>query len=916
MGDEWKTQSQAGIADSLGWSKAQKEDMKAQEAMLARNKDITYLLQDILQETKFTASRLSKTNQSGPSFHVHKISRWSANDWALDMIGETLVEMQETLETSSIARHSKSPLETSLDNIRESSVTFNEKTMRWHDEQTNLMVKGSDPRVQAAKLKPAPSALEGSAEMVTEKKMGLGVLAGFLEEISTGMKLVVHKLYNADKTSAENKMEGKIADKKDAKNEKKQTSILGGMWDSIKEKGKKSWLAENWGKILLGLTFLFAPLKWIKKLWDWVKVAWDFTKKHPLVAAILALTAYFAGGAFLKAIGLLLLRKTGAGLLKLKDLGKTFLQKRGVGMAGHLTDAQKKMTSARMASKGQLVSQRLGRAAGKTKVVAGRAVEGVKAAGSKVGMKMGSMAQSTKGIFGSIVEKFGKAGKWIMKLGSKLIMPLVTTPVGWAILAGLAIGGLVYVFWDEIKAGLKAALGMMTAAIDKVKSMFSGLDIMAGLKSFLPGWLVDMIGPSKAEAAEDEPVKPKTPEVAKQGFFESDKAFSERVKKTQPESQSLASTSAYTSPTQGQGMGSDDFIDIPGSKVEKVLPIWKEAVKAKKESEALDKAGKFNTPEAEAAREKSRKLFREANELAREGGVAISDKTATVIPTPPRSGFKTKIPQVGVPEKKEPTEGEPSKWLPFGHDKSAFKKQTSFGDRFKNLAKFLWGDKKADGKEATPATGADAKSVELAVKTWVKNRKGRGRKSADREMYQYIQGLIGNQEEARLALLEKKLKSLDTEKVGGSSRWFKRSGFEKEKDAWVVTTPGIRATKDTKGRKAVMHRKGMDKSSSIARAQSGEEGAMEVAKERFPGIKFTARQNPNDQMETIQPANPNQQGATLTAGQQQTANLSGGSAGGNVGINTTTVNNTTLGESTMVVGQQRPVGNPKMVNLT
>jgi hypothetical protein len=64
------------------------------------------------------------------------------------------------------------------------------------------------------------------------------------------------------------------------------------------------------------------------------------------------------------------------------------------------------------------------------------------------------------------------------------------------------------------------------------------------------------------------------------------------------------------------------------------------------------------------------------------------------------------------------------------------------------------------------------------------------------------------------------------------------------------------------------------------------------------------------------PTNPNQQGATLTAGQQQTANLSGGSAGGNVGINTTTVNNTTLGESTMVVGQQRPVGNPKMRNLT
>jgi hypothetical protein len=231
-----------------------------------------------------------------------------------------------------------------------------------------------------------------------------------------------------------------------------------------------------------------------------------------------------------------------------------------------------------------------------------------------------------------------------------------------------------------------------------------------------------------------------------------------------------------------------------------------------------------------------------------------ADDKATVISTPPRSGFKTKIPQVGVPEKKEPTEGEPSKWLPFGHDKSAFKKQTSFGDKFKNLAKFLWGDKKADEKkEAEPATGADAKSVELAVKTWVKKRKAGGsrRKSADREMNTYIQGLIGNQEEARLALLEKKLKSLDTEKVGGSSRWFKRSGFEKEKDAWVVTTPGIRATKDTKGRKAVKHRKGMGADSSIARASSGEEGAMEVAKERFPDIKFNARQSPDDKMNVM-----------------------------------------------------------------
>ena len=79
---------------------------------------------------------------------------------------------------------------------------------------------------------------------------------------------------------------------------------------------------------------------------------------------------------------------------------------------------------------------------------------------------------------------------------------------------------------------------------------------------------------------------------------------------------------------------------------------------------------------------------------------------------------------------------------------------------------------------------------------------------------------------------------------------------------------------------------------------------------------ISAAQSPDETAEKLVPSNPNQQGATLTAGQQQTANLSGGSAGGNVGINTTTVNNTTLGESTMIVGQQRPVGNPKMGNLT
>ena len=899
-----------------------------------------------------------------------------------------LVDIADILDSSAIARHSNSPLETSLAKLQESSVSYNEKTMRWHDDQTNLMVKGTDPRVaEAMKISEKPRTVEAEIHWGA-------TIAGFLSDIKddtatliklqkSTRKLIGRGFFGKKKESVEEGMEGNIADKNATKNETKQTGFLKGISDHFNKRKEESgiwkWFKDNWGKLALGLFVALAPMKWFPKIWEFLKdTVWPILNdlftwgtENPMKALGTMLIAWFAGPAGLAMLGGMIVGKLGKLLKGIPGFIK--------GIPGFFKELPSK----------------LGTAVGTVKRWGRQGVEGVKSVGGTMKKGVTTIASGAKSVggkagdwFKTLMGKFGTAGKFLAKMGKSVIQGLMTMgPYGWGIIGGIALGGLVWHFWKDVTKVWDTVASSIKEGFTKIKTMVMGIfgNVQGMIGSWLrgigAGMIADWIDPDgadkkeekkeftwknfglelwnmytglwkevlgivqkgfkavrgiaanfaekmgmpdslvswirgKEEASEDEPVKPKTPEVAKQGFFESDKAFSERVKKTQPESQSLASTSAYTSPTQGQGMGSDDFIDIPGSKVEKVLPIWKEAVKAKKESEALDKAGKFNTPEAEAAREKSRKLFREANELAREGGVAISDKTATVIPTPPRSGFKTKIPQVGVPEKKEPTEGEPSKWLPFGHDKSAFKKQTSFGDRFKNLAKFLWGDKKADGKEATPATGADAKSVELAVKTWVKNRKGRGRKSADREMYQYIQGLIGNQEEARLALLEKKLKSLDTEKVGGSSRWFKRSGFEKEKDAWVVTTPGIRATKDTKGRKAVMHRKGMDKSSSIARAQSGEEGAMEVAKERFPGIKFTARQNPNDQMETIQPANPNQQGATLTAGQQQTANLSGGSAGGNVGINTTTVNNTTLGESTMVVGQQRPVGNPKMVNLT
>ena len=162
------------------------DPMAGAPALETTLENVKKTLWDVERHTSETQSRLDKNNQSGPSHPLNKIAKLTANTWAQDIITETLVEIRDELENSAIAKHSDSPLEKSLNNIRESTATFNEKTLRWHDDQTNLMVKGSDPRVEATKLKPAPSAVEEAVngEMVTEKKMGLGVLAGFLEEIA------------------------------------------------------------------------------------------------------------------------------------------------------------------------------------------------------------------------------------------------------------------------------------------------------------------------------------------------------------------------------------------------------------------------------------------------------------------------------------------------------------------------------------------------------------------------------------------------------------------------------------------------------------------------------------------------------------------------------------------------------------
>ena len=186
-------------------------------------------------------------------------------------------EFFESFKNSAIARSSPSPLEEALAKIEKGTVKFNEKTLRWQDTTTNLFAANQSSlseaaeqarakRVEATTLKDA-----GSDEMQTKKKVGLGVLAGFLEEISKDTKLILEKTSQTINMSAEDEMESAAYEEERKREMKKRGKTLGGMWDTLKEKAKKSWFAENWKLILAGLILLFAPFKWIKKLYKAVK---------------------------------------------------------------------------------------------------------------------------------------------------------------------------------------------------------------------------------------------------------------------------------------------------------------------------------------------------------------------------------------------------------------------------------------------------------------------------------------------------------------------------------------------------------------------------------------------------------------------------------------------------------------------
>ena len=130
-------------------------------------------------------------------------------------------------------------------------------------------------------------------------------------------------------------------------------------------------------------------------------------------------------------------------------------------------------------------------------------------AASKVGGAVKNVASAGGDWFKSLMGKFGTAGKFLAKMGKSVIQGLMTMgPYGWAIIGGIALGGLVWYFWDDItkvwdkvagaiKAGFNAILDFASNIVGSAKSMLGGF-----LRSVGAGMIADFFDPEGADPEE------------------------------------------------------------------------------------------------------------------------------------------------------------------------------------------------------------------------------------------------------------------------------------------------------------------------------------------------------------------------------------------------------------------------------
>jgi uncharacterized protein YcbK (DUF882 family) len=386
------------------------------------------------------------------------------------MIGETLVEMQETLENSAIARHSYSPIETLL--------------AAQHKEQEKWIVSegGSFLGTNPAKspLIDIPQGAGTGSAQPTEK-------SNYLKEIAENTKEALERIPFREET-AEDKMESEARAKNREKDLKAYRKTIKGKWNSFLKWGKESWIGKNWKLILAGLFLLFAPFKVLKPLWLAAKAFWEMPMWGKLLTVLGGLGLYFGSK---------------AGIAKLFTMAKTSFAEKG--MAGFKPGAG--MTKA--LGVGAILA---GVALAIKDGFAGAKLSEKWGVGKTAGVAGAVLGGTNKGIEGAM-ENFGKWGLIGAGIGT-LIVPGLGTLVGGLI--GGAIGALLGWIggeriakffkasgekFKEIWEGFTDGIGLMiddfkVYLIDPIINIFKAMKNWATgmFKELAPNWLLKKLG--------------------------------------------------------------------------------------------------------------------------------------------------------------------------------------------------------------------------------------------------------------------------------------------------------------------------------------------------------------------------------------------------------------------------------------
>jgi len=659
----------------LGKSKQAKEDETALAQLVKRDKEedkndsiltsaiktigksLTSNLEEIRRSTESTSSRLDQNNSSGPTKWIHQIAGWSSEKFTLDIMTETLGDILTTIETSAIARHSDSPLETLMkkQHIEDSKkkVSGGMSVKRSKNDMTpwvNVITRGTEPI--AAALAIMLEIVQGHPGIILNNKgpLGKAALDEKEEEVidkATKEKNSIQKTIGGlfgfflgtdkkdkDKKTSEDKLEAKKAEKADDIKDDKRNSWLQKIWKNSEGKDR-TWFSilKKWGMwLLVGLTALLVPSDWINALLTaplWLQIS-TVVSGLALLLFPLRTLGFVIGvlGKLLKWVG--------------KKLGITKLLADAWEGTKNFFSGKKDIP--KNTPKSDMVTKKGDLNTGKKDIPKT----------SKVGKKI------TK----EVGEGIGKKGA-SKALGKSLLKKIP----GIGLLAGLVF------------AGQKALAGDWTGA---------GMEAASGAMSTVP--LVGTAGSTAMDAAimaRDAGIIGETPEAKKaREAQESTADTNKEIAKTLTEIRDGKTNTSVENAIEKKKKKSDDYVAAhdQGIKVEADYDGGFEGLSKKEKTKLFEFAKKRGVSEKQV-----RGGYFNYSTLLDRGSIHKDD--IGYGGALERAKLKTGMDY--RERRKAFKEGGPAEGLPFGHDKSAFKKQTSLGDRFKNLGKWLWGDKKA-----------------------------------------------------------------------------------------------------------------------------------------------------------------------------------------------------------------------------